>query len=107
MRSTTTPAHRLALVAAGLGLVLACRSEPEPDRPGAAAAPSQGRVTVVRDTTAASMLEAAGTAEPVRRARTSSTLGLTEPSTTTRTSRSSKSWARHEATASARYVSRE
>ena len=74
MRSTTTPAHRLALAAAGLGLVLACRSEPEPDRPGAAAAPSQGRVTVVRDTTVASMLEAAGTAEPVRRATLSTKL---------------------------------
>lgn len=74
MRSTMTPARRLAFVAAGLGLVLACRSEPAPDRLEATAPPPEGRVMEVRDTTVVSVLEAVGTAEPVRRATLSTKL---------------------------------
>lgn len=70
MRWTTIlSAGRMTLLGAGLGLLPACRREAAaPDRLGAAAAPLDGRVIEVRDTTIPAVLEAAGIAAPVQRA---------------------------------------
>ena len=69
MRWTTLlSAGRMTLLGAGLGLLPACRREAAPDRLEAAAAPPDGRVIEVRDTTFPAVLEAAGIAAPVQRA---------------------------------------
>ncbi len=66
MRPTT-------MILALAGLALACGREPAPERQPAPPPPS-GHVVVVRDTVLPTLLEAAGVAEPVRRATLSTKL---------------------------------
>jgi RND family efflux transporter MFP subunit len=62
------------LVVMGLGALPGCREQPAPEHLGATAALPAGRVIEVRDTTIPAVLEAAGIAEPVRRATLSTKL---------------------------------
>lgn len=57
-----------------LGLLLGCRGEPAPETSSAAGRAPEGRLLEVRDTVIATVLEAAGVAEPVRRATLSTRL---------------------------------